>query len=253
MADVGGDGIVPWATQNALVEHNIVQGANERGGEYNAGIWPWSADNTLFRLNRASHVKTLKDGQGFDSDYNSRGTRFEYNYSHNNEGGFMLICSPANRDPAENIGNTGTLVRRNISRNDRERIFHVSGIDDGIAEENVIYIGPGLDVQLLITSDWEGWAKSFTLRNNRYINQGRIRSGHGAKRREDGSYQLAEGWGGAQNIVVENNDEHADAIKIEDWEGPQFKPCASRGIREFVVQHRAWMESLMRAHFGSLD
>jgi hypothetical protein len=95
IGDVGGDGITPWATDGCLVEHNIVRGANERADTYNAGIWPWSTDNTVMRLNRASHVKTLLDGQGFDSDYNSRNTVLEYNLSHDNEGGFLLICTLA--------------------------------------------------------------------------------------------------------------------------------------------------------------
>jgi hypothetical protein len=167
VTDAGGDGIVPWATESALVEHNIVRGANVRAGSYNAGIWPWSADRTLFRLNRASGVKTRLDGHGFDSDYNSRGTRFEYNLSHDNEGGFILICSPGKRDPNENIGNQDTVVRRNISRNDRERIFDVSAAENSLIEENYIYVGPRLDVQLLLLADWQGWADGLLLRNNR--------------------------------------------------------------------------------------
>jgi len=110
VGDAGGDGIVPWATDGALVEHNIVQGANERAGTYNAGIWPWSTDNTIMRLNRASGLKTLMDGQGFDSDYNSRNTVIEFNLSHDNEGGFLLVCSPGQRRQRENCGNQGTIA-----------------------------------------------------------------------------------------------------------------------------------------------
>ena len=39
LGDIGGDGITPWATDHCLVVHNILQGANERAGTYNAGIW----------------------------------------------------------------------------------------------------------------------------------------------------------------------------------------------------------------------
>jgi hypothetical protein len=253
VADAGGDGIVPWATEGALVEHNIVQGANVRAGSYNAGIWPWSADNTLFRLNRASGVRTRRDGQGFDSDYNSRGTRFEYNLSHDNGGGFMLVCSPGERDPRENIGNQGTVVRRNISRNDRERIFHVSAVEDTLVEENYVYVGPGLDVQLLLLSDWRGWADGLLLRGNRYVVEGRVRSGHGVRRGKDGSYELAEGWGGAKNVQLEGNDERARGVAIDDWTGPPFDPAHPEGFPDFLAKHRAWMEALMRAHFGALD
>jgi hypothetical protein len=253
VADAGGDGIVPWATEGALVEHNIVRGANARAGGYNAGIWPWSADRTLFRLNRASQVRTRLDGQGFDSDYNSQGTRFEYNLSHDNEGGFMLICSPGERDPRENVGNRGTVVRRNISRNDRERIFHVSAAENTLVEENYIYIGAGLDVQLLVLTDWRGWADGLLIRNNRYVIKGRARLGHGVRRSEEGAYELAEGWGGARNVKLEGNEELTQGVEVGDWTGPQFDPAHPEDFPAFVAKHRQWMEALMRAHFGEMD
>ena len=250
VADTGGDGIVPWATEGALVEHNILRGANMRAGSYNAGIWPWSADRTLFRLNRAFEVRTTLDGHGFDSDYNSRGTRFEYNLSHDNEGGFMLICSPGERDAAENVGNQGTVVRRNISRNDRERIFDVSAAENTRIEENYIYVGAGLDVQLLLLASWEGWADGLLLRNNRYVVEGRVRSGHGVRRNDRGSYELGEGWGGARNVRLEGNQELAKGVAVADWTGPQFDPARPEEFPAFIARHRAWMEALMRAHFG---
>jgi hypothetical protein len=127
--DVGGDGIVPWATDGVLVEHNIARNCNRRAGSYNAGSWPWSTDNSLFQLNEASLTRTTLDGQGFDSDYNSRNTLFQYNYSHDNEGGFILICTPVKRNRRENVGNVGTVVRYNISRNDHTRAFHLTGAE----------------------------------------------------------------------------------------------------------------------------
>jgi hypothetical protein len=253
VADAGGDGIVPWATDGALVEHNIVRGANTRAGSYNAGIWPWSADRTLFRLNRAAEVKTLLDGQGFDSDYNSRGTRFEYNLSHDNEGGFMLICSPGKRNEHENIGNKDTVVRRNISRNDRARIFHVSAVENAAIEENWIYIGAGLDVQLLLLTDWEGWADGVALRANKYVIEGSARSGHAVGRGKDGSYEMAEGWGPARHVTLEGNEELKKGVAVADWDGPQFDPSQPDEFPAFIAAHRKWMEGLMRAHFGELD
>jgi hypothetical protein len=253
LADIGGDGIVPWATERALVEHNILRGANMRADSYNAGIWPWSTDFTLFRLNHATGVRTTLDGHGYDSDYNSRGTRFEYNLSHDNEGGFMLICSPGKRDPRENLGNQGTVVRRNISRNDRERIFDVSAAENSLVEENYIYVGPGLDVQLLLLAPWEGWANGLLLRNNRFIVQGKVRMGHGVRRNQAGSYELAEGWGGAQNVTLEGNQTSATGVEIADWNGPAFDPSRPDGFAEFLETHRSWIEGLMRAHFGALQ
>ncbi|MEI9970842.1 MAG: hypothetical protein WDO73_01640 [Ignavibacteriota bacterium] len=68
---------------------------------------------------------------------------FQYNYSHDNEGGFMLICTPGRRNAQDNIGNQGTVIRYNISHNDRSRIFHLSGGDNSTVEHNAIYIGGG--------------------------------------------------------------------------------------------------------------
>ncbi len=45
--DIGGDGIVNVATDGAVVESNVVAHASQRSQDYNVGIWPWSADNTV--------------------------------------------------------------------------------------------------------------------------------------------------------------------------------------------------------------
>ncbi len=267
MGDVGGDGVVPWATDGCVVEHNIVQGANERAGSYNVGIWPWSTDNTRLVLNRASGLKTLKDGQGFDSDYNSRNTVFEFNLSHDNEGGFLLICTPGNRRAEENLGNLGTVVRYNISRNDRARLFHVSAAENTVVHNNALYIGPGLDVQAVLLSDWSGWAKGLEFRDNLFDSQGLARYGHGTASTKDGAYSLGPGWGPAQGVVFRHNrylGNHADRpeegsgpaatapqpISFDDWPGPQFDPRQPDAFPSYLKAHRHWMMDLMRRQFA---
>src|SRR5215472_16367327 len=47
----------------------------------------------VFQYNEAYLTRGTRDGEGFDSDYNSRNAIFQHNYSHDNEGGFMLICN----------------------------------------------------------------------------------------------------------------------------------------------------------------
>jgi hypothetical protein len=248
--DIGGDGIVPWATDGVLVEHNIARDCNRRAKSYNAGIWPWSTDNSLFQLNEAAFTRTTLDGQGFDSDYNSRGTVLQYNYSHDNEGGFLLICSPVQRNREDNIGNTGTVARYNISRNDRARIFHLSGADDTTIHDNAIYVGVGLDVQMLLVSEWSGWSTGATLRNNRFYVEGTARYGHGVKRLEDGTYAMEPGWGGAKDIVLEGNQEGKTPPAIR-WAGPQFDPGHPDGFEKFLKEHRAWMVQMFERQFGA--
>ena len=264
--DIGGDGIVPWATESALIEHNIARNANRRAATYNAGIWPWSTDNSLFQLNEASLTRTTFDGQGFDSDFNSRNTLFQYNYSHDNEGGFLLICTPGKRNQAENLGNTGTVVRYNISRNDHARVFHISGGEKITVVNNAIYVGAGLDVQMLVLSDWTGWADGAVFRNNTFHVQGVARYGHATARNEDGTYGIAPGWGPAKGIVFEGNRyrgrhidrpedpqgemEEASAATKLDWSGPQFDPAHPDGFDDYLKKHRRWMLRLFEQQFG---
>lgn len=267
VGDVGGDGIVPWATDGCLVEHNIVQGANERAGSYNAGIWPWSTDHTRMRLNRASGVKTLRDGQGFDSDYNSRNTVIEFNLSHDNEGGFLLICTPGQRKVEENLGNLGTVVRYNLSRHDGARTFHVSAAENTRVHDNAIYVGPGQDVQVVLLTDWSGWANGLEFRHNLFHSEGVARYGHQISRAKDGAYGLGPGWGPARGVVFQGNryvgrheDPPVDAaeagdnaprpIQFEDWPGPQFDPRSPAGFEDYLAAHRAWMTALMKRQFG---
>jgi len=142
--DIGGDGVVVRNTTGALVEYNVVYDANMRSGEYCAGIWPWNSDDTVFQYNEAYRVRTLKDGFGFNVDFGTTGTIFQYNYGHDNEGGFMLICSPSNRT------NQDAIIRYNISQNDHIRIFsfHGSTVNTQIYN-NTVYIGPGQRVHIV--------------------------------------------------------------------------------------------------------
>lgn len=140
--DVPGDGIVPIGTDGALISHNVMRNSPDilPFGDAAAGIWPWSADNTLITYNEVSGHKAKWDGQGFDSDYNCFNTTIQYNYSHDNYGGFLLICNEGNTlGSGYNKGTKGTIVRYNISINDGIRpyptkrkdwfspVFHLSG------------------------------------------------------------------------------------------------------------------------------
>jgi hypothetical protein len=265
--DIGGDGIVPWATDRAIIEHNIARYCNRRAGSFNAGIWPWSADNSIFQLNEAAFTQTTRDGEGFDSDYNSRNTLFQYNYSHDNAGGFMLICTPVKRDSVTNVGNTGTIIRYNVSRNDHNRIFNLSGADDVRVENNVVYVGSGDNVQILLVSMWNGWSKNAVFEANKFYIQGHAEYGHEVHRDEDGKYQVEPGWGGAQQIrfvgnnyfgpnatAPEGDDGHIDPSKnAASWKEnePQFDPSSVDHFEGFLQKHRKWMMAMLRQRLGT--
>ncbi len=172
LEDIGGDGIKVWGSNSALIEHNVLRGGRMRCEDYAAGIWPFDSDDTLIQFNEVSGMKGTKDGQGFDADYRCRRSIFQYNYSHDNEGGFMLICAPGWSY------NEGTVVRYNISQNDginTARVFHISGARDTLIHNNTIYVGPHQDLPLVLFTEWDGGNASNTVFcNNIFYVDGRV-------------------------------------------------------------------------------
>ncbi len=175
--DCGGDCIKPWGCDGCLVERNIVRGGRRRCEDYAAGIWPWSCDNTLIQYNEVTGMKGTRDGQGFDSDYNCYNTLFQYNYSHDNDGGFMLVCGPA---PSGGIhGCVGTVIRYNISQNDGiagARVFHISGggVRNTLIHNNVIYVGPQQSLPMIKFDNWSGNTDETYVYNNIFYVDGSV-------------------------------------------------------------------------------
>jgi Right handed beta helix region len=205
--DVGGDGIVNVATDGALVERNVVAHASRRSQDYNVGIWPWSADNTVIQFNEVYATVGQHDAEGFDSDWNSRNTVIQYNYSHDNEGGFLLICNEGSQKPEDSAGNTGTIVRYNISQNDHHRGIKLSGpVKNTLIYNNTIYVGKNESVDLVLHTDWTGWASDTYLYNNIFHVEGRARIfSYGVTANPDGSYASAAGPGKSTNTAYDYN------------------------------------------------
>jgi hypothetical protein len=204
--DIGGDGIVVVATDGALVERNVVGHANQRSEGYNIAIWSWSADNTVIQYNEAYETKGQRDGEGFDSDWNSRNTVIQYNYSHDNDGGFLLICNEGGHNAEESVGNTGTIVRYNISQNDRTRGINIAGpVKDSLIYNNTIYVGPDHTVDLLLFSDWHGWSENSHFYNNIFYVAGTARFSYGISRASDGAYVSARGFGMSKDNQFDAN------------------------------------------------
>lgn len=138
LEDIGGDGIKIWGSDGSLIEHNVVRGAQMRSKDASAGIWPFDSNNTLVQYNEVSGVHGTIDGQAFDADFFTTNTIFQYNYSHDNDGGFMLLCSPGI------AYSDGTVVRYNISQNDGSpgsSIFNFGGkATNSYIYNNTIYV-----------------------------------------------------------------------------------------------------------------
>ena len=262
--DVGGDGIVPRGTDGALIEHNIVRHAGARAAGYSAGIWQWSTDNSLIQLNEAAYMRTRYDGQGFDSDFNSRRTTFLYNYSHDNAGGFLLICSPRLND-TDNLGNRGTVARFNVSRNDGTRIFQIAGnVSDVLVEKNIIHVADAMDVQMVVATQWDGWARDVRFHDNVFKVAGTAR--YGSEVGRDGpDYMIKAGFSPAEFIRFSGNNylgHHVDVPEEgtvslpyqeqpSDWQVPTFDPANPEGFSDYLIRHRSWMLTMLQRELGA--
>ncbi|HWR52443.1 MAG TPA: right-handed parallel beta-helix repeat-containing protein [Bryobacteraceae bacterium] len=211
LEDIGGDGIKVWGCKGALVERNVLRGARRRAQDYAAGIWPWDSDDTVIQFNEVSGVTGTKDGQAFDSDAYTTNTLFQYNYTHDNDGGFMLVCC---------FENTGTVIRYNISQNDRTRLFHMAGSNQNVQiYNNVFYIAPGTDVDLFLwTGDRTGWTRDVQVRNNIFYVAGTASNSSGTRKKPDGTHFTQPGFGSASNVVFEHNVLYGYASRVpEEW------------------------------------
>ena len=173
---LAGDGIVSLGTVGAVLEENVVSTGNLRGMSIysgtpvcNAGIWTFSANDTVIQRNEVFDMRFNGcDGNGFDVDYEQDGTIVQYNYSHDNEGGFILLCTDDRPRTAQ--------VRFNLSVNDAWAVaqspcaFPRIGGFDGIRFHNNTFIGPNplLSFQNL-RSDSLLDTQNLDFRNNLFV------------------------------------------------------------------------------------
>ncbi|MBP2327275.1 hypothetical protein JOF56_007660 [Kibdelosporangium banguiense] len=132
--DVGGDGIMIYNGVRALVEHNVVDGFAGRSAEFNSGVYGFNSDNSLFRHNEICNGQ--RNGMALDIETADNGTVYEYNFSHHNNGGFLLTCNDAGAIANNNV------IRYNISHDDRD--------GDGSVPLGVITVACGIATNLRI-------------------------------------------------------------------------------------------------------
>jgi hypothetical protein len=170
LEDIGGDGIVPVGCDGAIIAHNTLSGGRKRTPDYAAGIWPWSCDNTIVEFNQVSDMNGTNDGQAFDSDWNCRNSLFEYNFSRNNDGGFILVCDDGSKYPPYNAGNSETIIRYNVSVDDGHYIFNLCGpADQNKIYNNTVYINNKSVSKVVDGGYWGGWTGGTSFTNNLVI------------------------------------------------------------------------------------
>lgn len=173
--DIDSDGILTYGCNGALIEYNVADGCGSyrEEGEFNgsAGIWSTRGKNCIIQYNEAFNTRKLEgngDGTGFDLDMDAINCIVQYNYSHDNEGGFMLLVDGSN--------SSGSIVRYNISQNDKTRVFLIGGGVTPRAQiyNNTIYVGENLNTNI-IEHSWDDGGDinaSWTFKNNVIYNLG---------------------------------------------------------------------------------
>ena len=157
----GADGAIISHCISPVVEYNQILDAGYYGNylttTYIAGLW--GDNNTgeiLFQYNEVARTKKFTgDGQAFDTDWGTGGTSiYQYNYSHENEGGFFLNCADFDTAPSY----VKSILRYNISINDEQSIVWHDNATVVEVYNNVFYKTSGnLD---------PGNSKSFKYWNN---------------------------------------------------------------------------------------
>ena len=122
-----GDGIVMLGATKGRIDHNVSSYANDEwpcpdcGGvsprTANAAIWTGLSQSVLIDHNEAYGTEVPGgDGEGLDIDISAVDTVVEYNYSHDNDGGGILIC-----------GSTNATIRFNVFEDNRLGTFTFIG------------------------------------------------------------------------------------------------------------------------------
>jgi hypothetical protein len=93
---VGGAGMVIGAnSSNILVERNTTNytGSNidPRMAARGSGLWCFMAKNLVAQHNTFLHARGIKDSYGMHIDIGNRNVVYQYNYSEDNEGGFVEV------------------------------------------------------------------------------------------------------------------------------------------------------------------
>ncbi len=174
-----GDGIIGIGCVDLLMEHNKVFYANcmSRVGSCNAGLWSMCCDGAVVQYNEVAFTgkEYGGDGEGYDIDNCSLNTVFQYNYSHDNGGGFLLMCNITCNSKESHHNH---IIRNNISINDATEqdssIFNFTGsMRDISILNNTIYTENQNRYRLFYIADFAsvGLAQDVLFGNNLVISK----------------------------------------------------------------------------------
>lgn len=171
VTNVNRDGILVRASPRALLEYNVVGNAGYLRGDlrsmayipkidYIAALWSYYSDGVVMRFNEAYGTRRLKgDGEAWDFDVGVSNSVYEYNYSHDNAGGVLLIMN----------GTANNRFCRNISQDDRGDLMDVCGNGTQVYG-NTFYRGAGVADKGFFCGNMRSGACTIFYRDNLFVN-----------------------------------------------------------------------------------
>ncbi|MBJ6999524.1 right-handed parallel beta-helix repeat-containing protein [Streptomyces griseofuscus] len=117
LSNQGGDGIVVQNGTAPEIDHNVVDGFGLRAAAYHSGVWVWNSDNAVMEYNEVAHGASAPPMMAFDADGANSHITYQYNYSHDNGGGFLAFCT------APGQLSDGVVARYNTSVNDHDATY----------------------------------------------------------------------------------------------------------------------------------
>lgn len=190
--DCGQDGVI-WRNANgAVIEYCRAYRTGLDKLRATVGIWlKYNTGSVIQYCEAFENTDPNIDGHGFDLDMGCEDCIVQYNYSHDNDGGFLLICS-------DTLDNKGNIARYNISKNDGGNCFSLNGgVSNVQIYNNTIYADKNAGMNFIVRLySWNYYPDSITIKNNIFY-------------QECGASYL---FGKATNILYENNCYYGAAV-----------------------------------------
>ncbi|MGC5021023.1 hypothetical protein [Micromonospora sp. DT47] len=114
LSNLGGDGILLMNTIDGQTERNTVDGFGLRATQSHAAVLAYNSDRTIMQHNEITGGAAFPPSFAFSVDAATKDIVYQYNYSHDNNGPFVLYCAPAG------TFSDGAIIRYNISENDKD-------------------------------------------------------------------------------------------------------------------------------------
>ena len=162
----GANALIVRVAEHPVMEHNLFNQCAVKGT--GNACFNFNTEGAVWQYNEACYTKYNagdEDAGGFDSDFKSTNTLIQYNYSHDNEWGAVLLTG----GPTSSGGfNDGTVIRYNLFVNNKHHEIKTSGhATNSVIYNNSVYNRPSMTGILIVYhKSWDGYSVNTSYYNN---------------------------------------------------------------------------------------